>query len=129
MNKKLLVGIIALFIVCVGLFIAGINRIIHPAFSTLGLVLAPIGVWIYLAWGVRKKKTKIFHDKMEPGLAERRLKLLKVFLRVGWVSFVVAIISAILHNVVFMLFIHFAGEDFWERIGWGDEVVFFIITL
>ena len=41
----------------------------------------------------------------------------------------VAIISAILHNVVFMLFIHFAGEDFWERIGWGDEVVFFIITL
>jgi len=129
MNKKILIGIIILFIICVGLFILGVNRIIHPIFSTLGLALIPVGVWIYLVWMVREKKTKIFHDQMEPELAERRLKILKVFLRVGGISFVVAIVSAILHNVVYMLFIHFAGEDFWERTGMEDEPVFFWITL
>ena len=129
MSKKLLIGLIALFAVSVGLFIVGVNRVIHPMFSTLGLVLAPIGVWIYLAWMVRKKKNKIFHYQMEPESAERRLKTLKIFLRVGGISLVVGILSAVLHNVVYMLFIHFAGEDFWERTGIGDEPVFFIITI
>ena len=62
MSKKFLIVIIVLFAISVGLFIAGVDRIIYPAFTTLGLVLAPIGVWIYIAWMVRKKKTNIFHD-------------------------------------------------------------------
>jgi len=116
MNKKLVIGIIALFVVSVGLFIAGVNRIIHPAFSTLGLVVAPIGVWIYLVWMVRKKKTGIFHDQMEPKLAERRLKWLKTFLLVGPISLAVGIVGAILHNVISAL----SGEE---------EAVFFFIAL
>ena len=57
------------------------------------------------------------------------MRMLRLFLRVGGISFVVGIISVILHNLVYMLFIHFAGEDFWERTGVGDEPVFFFIAL
>jgi len=48
---------------------------------------ALIVLWIYLVWMVWKKKTNIFHDQMEPKLAERRLKRLKTFLLVGGISF------------------------------------------
>ncbi len=90
---------------------------------------ALIVVWIYLVFMVRKKKTNIFHDQMEPKLAERRLKRLKTFLRVAGISFAVFIISAVLHNAIYGLFIHFFGEDFWERNVGGDEPVFFTIAL
>jgi uncharacterized membrane protein YczE len=38
-------------------------------------------------------------------------------------------ISAILHNVIYGLFIYFFGEGFWERSGLGDEPFFFIIAV
>ncbi|MBA7700381.1 hypothetical protein ES703_109095 [subsurface metagenome] len=38
-------------------------------------------------------------------------------------------ISAILHNAIYALFILWQGEGFWERIGLGDEPVFFIIAI
>lgn len=100
-----------------------------PFLIPVAVALILIVVWIYLVLTVRKKRINIFHDQMEPELAERRLKMLRVFLRVGGISLVVAIVSAILHNVVYMLFIHFSGEDFWERTGIGDEPVFFAIGL
>jgi len=62
-----------------------------------------VGVWIYLVWMVRKKKTNIFHDQMEPELAERRLKMLKAFLLVAGISFAVFIVGVILHNVLYAL--------------------------
>jgi len=62
-----------------------------------------VGVWIYLVWRVRKKKTKIFHDQMEPKLAERRYKMLKVFLLVAGISLAVGIVGAVVHNVLFGL--------------------------
>jgi len=37
--------------------------------------------------------------------------------------------SAILHNIVYRLFIHLFGSDFWDRIGVGDEPFFFIMGL
>jgi len=64
---------------------------------------ALIVVWIYLVWMVRKKKTKIFHDQMEPKLAERRLKILKAFLLVAGISFAVLIVlmvGVVLYNAV-----------------------------
>ena len=88
MNKKLLIGIIVAF---------GI-----AAFAPMGSGVALI-VWIYLVWMVRKKKTNIFHDQMEPKLAERRLKMLKAFLLVAGISFAVFIAGAILHNVLYAL--------------------------
>ena len=96
MNKILLIGIVVLY---VGLVIA--TAILGPPrFVTLEIVVAPIAVWIYLVWMVRKKKTNIFHDQMEPKLAERRYKVLKVFLLVAAISFAVGIVGVILYNVL-----------------------------
>jgi len=60
-----------------------------------------VGVWIYLVWMVRKKKTNIFHNQMEPKLAERRLKRLKTFLLVAGISFPVFIVGMILANALY----------------------------
>jgi len=125
MNRKLLIGII---VVIIGLVIAA--AIYNPLWIPLLLVgVAPIVIWIYLVWIVRKEKAGVFHTQMEPELAERRLRRLKLFLRVGGISFVVFVTSVVLHNVVYALFIHFSGDDFWERTGLGDEPVFFTIAL
>ncbi len=79
MNKKLLIGI---NIVIIGLVIAA--AIYNPRWILMLLVgIAPLVVWISLVWMVRKEKTKIFHDQMEPKIAERRLKMLKALLLVA----------------------------------------------
>ena len=39
------------------------------------------------------------------------------------------LVSVLLHNAIYGLFIHFFGTDFWHRIGLGDEPVFFIIAV
>ena len=96
MNKKLLIGIVVLF---VGFIIAAVISGI-PAFYTLGFVVPIIVLWIYFIWMVRKKKAKIFPDQMEPKLAERRYKMLKVFLLVAVISLAVGIVGVILHNVL-----------------------------
>jgi low temperature requirement protein LtrA len=96
MNKKLLIGILVLF---VGLMIAAVVSG-QPRFFTLGIVVPVIVLWIYFVWMVRKKKTNIFHDQMEPKLAERRYKMLKVFLLVAVISLAVGIVGVILHNVL-----------------------------
>ncbi len=84
MNKKLLIGIIVVFVIAAAFF----------PFSA---------VWIYLVWMVRKKKTKIFHEQMEPKLAERRLKILKAFLLVAGISFAVGIVGIVGHNTIYGL--------------------------
>ena len=38
-------------------------------------------------------------------------------------------ISVILHNIIYGIFIFLFGADIWERIGIGDEPVFFLIAL
>ena len=62
---------------------------------------AAIAVWIYLVWIVRKKKISLFHDQMEPKLAARRYKMLKISLLVAAISFVGGIIGAVMHNVLY----------------------------
>jgi cytochrome c biogenesis factor len=99
MNKKLLIGIIVIIVVGVGLVIAG--AIIKPAFITLGLVVALIGVWIYLGYMVQKKKANLFDVQVEPRIAERLIKMLKIFLLVAGISLVVGIVGAILYNVLY----------------------------
>ncbi len=66
-----------------------------------------------MVWMVRKKKTKIFHDQMEPKLAERRLKRLKAFLLVAGISFAVAIVSIVLHGVLSALLEKEELVSFW----------------
>jgi len=123
MNKKLLIGI---NVVIIGLVIAA--AIYNPRWIPVLLVgVAPIGVWIYLVWMVRKKKTKIFHDQMEPELAERRLRRLKIFLRVGGISFVVGIVGVIGHNVIYGL--TEVEESVFFTIALLGLFVFFIATI
>ena len=91
MNKKLLYGIIIVFGVAMTIF----------ASIPMGVLAIP--AWIYLALIVRKRKTRIFHDQMEPALAEMRLKRLKTSLIVAGFSFLVFIVGAIVHNVLYGL--------------------------
>jgi len=67
------------------------------------LAVPALGVWIYLVWMVWKKKNKIFHDQIEPKLAERRYKMLKTSLLVAGISLVVGIGGVILHNALYGL--------------------------
>lgn len=55
--------------------------------------------------------------------------MLRIFMLIAGISLAVGIISVFMHNAVYGLFIYWFGEDFWERIGVGDEPVFFIIAL
>ena len=55
--------------------------------------------------------------------------LLKKFLLLTGAAPIGTLASVILHNVFYGVFIHFFGADFWDRIGAGDEPVFFILAI
>ena len=55
-------------------------------------------------------------------------RLKKFFLLTG-ASSTGVFVFILLHNLVYALFIHFFGEGFWDRIGIGDEPVFFTMAL
>ncbi|MFC2125494.1 hypothetical protein ACFLU5_11850 [Bacteroidota bacterium] len=87
MKKKILIGIIA---------VLGIALTI---FNPVVIGVLAIATWIYLLLIVRKRETGIFHDQMEPRLAERRLKRLKAFMILAGISCLVSIAGIIVHNV------------------------------
>ena len=84
---------------------------------------------LFLSGGTVYLLSYLFYDRVEPGLNERSLRVLKTFLLVAGISFAAGIISVFLHNAIYGLFIHFFGADFWDRVGVADEPVFFFITL
>jgi hypothetical protein len=84
---------------------------------------------LFLSGGVVYLLSYLFYDRAGPGLSERGLKMLKIFLLVAGISLASFIISVFLHNVIYGLFIHCFGADFWDRIGVRDEPVFFFIAL
>jgi hypothetical protein len=49
---------------------------------------------------VRKNKTNLFHDQVEPKLTERRLKIAEALRLVAVISFAVFIACLILHDVL-----------------------------
>jgi hypothetical protein len=55
--------------------------------------------------------------------------LLKKFLLVTGAAPIGAVVSVILHNAFYGVFIYFFGADFWDRIGTGDEPVFFVLAI
>ena len=55
--------------------------------------------------------------------------LLKKFLLVTGAAPIGTVVSVILHNVFYGVFIYFFGADFWDRIGVSDEPVFFILAI
>ena len=117
MNKKLFIGIVVVIVVFV--IAAAILGVIfqNPLYLiNLLTIWIPLGVWIYLVWMVRKKKTNLFHDQMEPKLAERHLKMLKVFLLVAGIALAVGIVGVIIHNALYAM----------NEI---EEPIFFVIAL
>ena len=60
---------------------------------------------------------------------EKVAGMLKRFLLLTGASAVGIPVSAVLHNLVYGLFIYWFGADFWDRIGLGDEPFFFIMVL
>jgi len=84
---------------------------------------------LFLSGGLVYLLSYLFYDRVEPGLGERGLKVMKVFLLVTGISFAAFIISVFLHNAIYGLFILWFGEGFWDRVGLTDEPVFFFIAL
>ncbi|WP_372643655.1 hypothetical protein [Ancylomarina sp.] len=83
MKKKLLIGL-------------GLVVMLLLAFP-FGMIFA-LAFWIYL--GVMYRKTKrIFHEEIEPGLAKKQLKRLKILIIAAGISFAIAIVGIIMHNV------------------------------
>ena len=62
-------------------------------------------------------------------LKEKVEKKLKVFLILTGASSTGFLLSVVLHNFIYGLFIVLFGQDFWTRIGLADEPVFFIIAI
>lgn len=91
MKRKILIGIIS-----------GLG-IIATLFQPLIIGLLALVVWVYLMWIVRKQKNNIFNDQIEPNIAQKLLKRLKVFLIVGGFSFLLFMIGAVVHNVLYGL--------------------------
>ena len=91
MNKKPLTGKIA---------VLGIVFLILGILTTGVLSMA---AWKYLILMVRKRKTSLFHDQMEQKTAESRLKRLKALLKVAGITFLVAIVGIISHNLLYGL--------------------------
>ena len=58
----------------------------------------------------------------------RFTKISKVFIILTGSGAAGAGLSIVLHNLLFGLFIVLFGEGYWERIGIGDEPVFFILA-
>ena len=55
--------------------------------------------------------------------------LLKKFLIITGAAPIGIVVRAVLHNVLYGVFIHFFGADFWERTGIGDQPVFFFLAI
>jgi hypothetical protein len=87
MRKKLLNGIL------IGL---GVVVMLWMAFP-FGMILA-LAFWIYLGVMFWKRK-RVFYEDIEPELAKKQLKRLKVLIIASGISFTVAIVGIIMHNV------------------------------
>ena len=87
MKKKLLHGIL------IGLGVVVMLLMAFPYGMTFALAF-----WIYLGVMFWKRK-RVFHEEIEPGLAKKQLKRLKILIVAGGISFTIAIGGIIMHNV------------------------------
>ena len=108
-------ALVVVFIVVMGIFFIGRELLlgIFPIFLIAsGITLILLGAaLIYLTL---KKKMR---------------GSLKKFLLLMGASAAGIPISVVLHNVIYGLFIHFFGANFWDRVGLSDEPVFFFMAV
>ena len=60
---------------------------------------------------------------------EKVAGMLKKFFLLTGASAAGFFVFVLLHNAIYGLFIYFFGADFWDRIGLGDEPVFFVMAV
>ena len=87
MKNKLLYGIL------IGL---GSVVLLLMAFP-FGMIFA-LAFWIYLGVMFWKRK-RVFHEEIEPQLAKKQLKRLKTLCIVAGISFIIAVVGVVMHNV------------------------------
>ena len=111
-----------IFWALVGVFIVIVSVFSIPAFRDLvmGFLFIIISGSIFLLLGVALIVLTI---KEKVGGTLKKFFLLTGASSAGFFVFV------LLHNFIYGLFIHFLGADFWDRIGLGDEPVFFIMAI
>ncbi len=109
-------GLIGIFLILISYFVIpipnAIRRKLFPIVVILGLAFFVLGVVLIILTLKKKVKGK-----------------LKWFLLMAGISSAAVLPSVILHNFVYGLFIYLFGEGYWERIGMGDELFFFILAL
>jgi hypothetical protein len=88
MKRKLLVGLLVVIAIAV--------TISNPPVCSL----IAVGIWIYIVSMVRKQKINVLNVQIERVETEWHLKKFKTLFIVAGLSFVVFIISAIVHNVL-----------------------------
>jgi hypothetical protein len=86
MNKKALTILITVLVILLALF--------SPMIMGVLAILA----WVYLVMKIRKQEVLIFQDLVEPALAERLLKKMKVLLIVAGCAFLLFIFGAFLQR-------------------------------
>ena len=105
--------LVGVFVVVASIFALSIREIVGFWFLIIsGTVLLLLGV--ALIFLTVKAKAGGISDK---------------FLILTGASSAGIIVSILLHNVIYGLFIQWFGADFWERIGTGDEPFFFILAI
>jgi hypothetical protein len=86
MNKNALTILITVLVILLALF--------SPMIMGVLAILA----WVYLVMKIRKQEVMIFQDQVEPALAERLLKKMKVLVIVAGCAFLVFIVGAFLQR-------------------------------
>ncbi len=111
-----------IFWALVGTFVVIVSSMTIPAFRDLvmGFLFIIISGSIFLLLGVT---LIVLTVREKVGGTLKKFFLLTGASSAGFFVFV------LLHNFIYGLFIHFFGADFWDRIGTGDEPVFFIMAI
>ena len=110
--------LVAVFIVVISIFIIGRELLLGRPFPFL--IASGIALLVLLVLGA----TLIYFT-----LKEKVRRPLKRFLLITGASAAGIPISAVLHNVIYGLFIHIFGANFWDRVGLSDEPVFFFLAI
>jgi len=114
------------FWVLVGVFVIVVAAMVSASFAQEAECLFT-GVWFFITAGALFLLLGV--ALLVLAVKGKPRSLLKKFLILTGAAAAGIPVSAVLHNVIYGLFIHFFGEGFWDRSGLGDEPFFFILAI
>ncbi len=110
----------SIFWISVAVFVIAVGTMLIPPLGQLSMRFIGIPAWVILA-GLGITLIVLTIKQKVAGIT-------KAFLLLNGASMVGIPFFAVLHNVIYGLFIIWFGADFWERTGLGDEPVMFIMA-